>query len=163
LIHSDKLISVRNNNDYGLSGGNGAIVLEGGTVDEYVNAGTHAISGQEIWDKWENKGESVNFNCMYGEQGTLNAIFKECGGVIIDPKESNHYYGLATSWITEGTTPYSSWKSIDLNDKGELILNGKKIHILHRAGGGLPAGCDFKFLPQMFKRNVWERLMEITA
>jgi hypothetical protein len=157
------IIAPRNNNDYGLSGGNRPIITDGVEVQEYVNAGTHVITRPEIWDKWIELNDAHGYQSAYFEQDTLNKLMKLCNGVVIDPIEKPYYYGLATSWVTGEGYPYSSWKMIDLNEKGELILNGKKVYMLHRAGGGQGAGVDFKFLPNLFKREVWERLMEITA
>jgi hypothetical protein len=158
LIKGDfEVAAPRNNNHLGKSGGKEPIVIDGVGVDEYVNVGTHVVTGKVFWKDWAELNRSIDpEKFQYGEQGTFNKLFHSGAydSKILD-REGLPYYGLATSW-NNGSGEYSSWKQIEVRE-GKLWLRGQEVRLLHLAGGGTP-GKDNKFRADLFTDEVWEHI-----
>lgn len=148
LLDQDNLnydiIGVRNNNDYKRAGKDPAI-FEGYKWDTYLNCGLVGVTSKSFLEKWIEYNLSFGNNMPFQEQSILNRMVHEEDWTykILDPIDSNVYYGISNVWGT--TTHWDSWKDIQIiND--ELVLQDKIVKILHHAGGSV----KHKLQPRMF-------------
>src|SRR6185436_1021277 len=149
------VIGVRNNNDYGKAGADAPILQDGSSVDEYMNCGLIATGNKKFIRYWMYSNLMYGYLLPFMEQTVFNVIKKNYRTVIIDPIESNVYYGV--SGLFGEKTHWDSWKEIKV-EGGELILNDKKVKVLHHAGGF----CADKLQLWRFNKETRERLIEIT-
>lgn len=158
MLKDGCMVCVRNNNDFGKSGIDQPLEQKKVSIDTYLNAGLIAVNsknaGSVIYDWWlvtYKLGEMLPF----GSQTVLNAL-AEGWRVIVDAIEAPVYYGVSALSGTE--THWDSWKEITVNN-GELILNNKKVKVLHHGGGFKPDKLGF----DMFTDEVRARLEEIVG
>lgn len=145
LVNEDNLqydiIGVRNNNDFNKAGKDPAI-HEGYPIDTYLNCGLVAVTSKVFLEQWINKNLTVARYRSFQEQSVLNEMVHtgDWKWKILDPIDSNVYYGTANTWGT--ITHWDSWKEINVVD-GKLILNNKVVKVLHHAGGSQPDKLNF--------------------
>jgi hypothetical protein len=90
----------------------------------------------------------------FQEQTVLNLMTNDWKTKIIDPMESNVYYGISN--LYGGNTHWDSWMGIQLIEN-ELILNNKKVKVLHHGGGHGATKLDFN----LFNEEVKQYLTQI--
>lgn len=148
------VIAVRNNNDFDMAGMDQPIGQPGAGTEHYLNAGLIATTSKEFVNEW------VDANLMYGrllpfmEQSVMNVLCRKYKTLMVDAKDKGVYYGVSALSGTE--SHWDSWKEIAVVD-GELILNEKKIKVLHQAGGFKLDKLGF----YMFNTETRKRLIEI--
>jgi len=125
----------RNNSDSGRCATHAGLTLPG--IDEfmYVNAGIHSVSSEIFMEDWMKTCLEKGGEIPYQEQGVLNLVFHsgKYNTKILDPKDKPVHWG--TSLIEGIRTYWDLWKEI--NPVGDhLELRGKRIKMLHIAGGG---------------------------
>lgn len=148
------IIGVRNNNDYNKAGKDNYITNPGQEPQTYINAGLVAITNKNVIEEWMNKNIEYGNQMPFQEQTVLNHISLNWKTKIIDPINSDVYYGISN--LYGYNTHWDSWKEIQLiND--ELILNNKKVKILHHGGGHGAKKLDF----DLFNDEVKLRLNTI--
>lgn len=150
------LLYVRNNNDYDKAGMDRPICdVAGMDITQYANAGFSAISNKQFLEDWININITEGNQCDFKENTTLNKLIAtgkyKCK--MLDPKESNVYYGLSA--LSGTKTHWDSWKDIAI-DNG-LKLNNKTVKILHQAGGSTPE----KLKPEMFNQPTLDYLNDV--
>lgn len=144
----------RNNNDDLKAGFCSGFERGKATKDKYINAGFHAITNKAIWQEWIDKNKEYGLQTPLYEQGVLNDIFHsgKYNTKLLDPINSNLYYGVASCNGTQ--SHWDSYKEMYLeNDR--LYLHGKKIKILHLAGGGAKPR-----LSKLFSKDVFENFIK---
>ena len=151
-----ELICVRNNNDYDRAGKDDPIAQFNVSIHDYVNSGLVATTSKAFIEEWMDINLSVGTMLPFKEQSTLNGIKRKYKTLIVDPKESEVYYGVSGLFGEEGH--WDSWRHINTID-GILYLNGKKVKVLHHAGGFSENKLGF----YMFNDQTRKRLIEITS
>ena len=126
------IIGVRNNNDYNRAGKDHYITNPGLDPQKYLNAGLVAVTNKLFLEDWMKRNIAYGNDMPFQEQSVLNEIASNWKTKIIDPIESNVHYG--TSNLYGERTHWDSWGSIKIINN-ELILNNKKVKVLHHAGG----------------------------
>jgi len=126
------IIGVRNNNDFNRAGKDNYITNPGLDPQKYLNAGLVAITNKVFVEDWMMKNIEFGNQMPFQEQTILNIIADNWKTKILDPLESDVYYGTSNLYGTD--THWDSWKDIKLKEN-MLILNNKKVKILHHAGG----------------------------
>lgn len=152
------VVCVRNNNDYNMAGMDEPIT-EGKEPHKYLNAGLVATTSKRFLNEWKEKNLSDGAVLPFMEQSVLNSIIGDFGDfnyLIIDGNGTNVYYGVsAQSGIK---SHWDSWKEITIDEFGNLILNDKKVKVLHHGGGFNPNKLDLN----MFNEQTKLRLLTIT-
>jgi len=151
-----EFIGVRNNNDFDKAGCEAPIAQYGAPIPQYLNAGLVATGEPYFIKDWIRANKEYANIVPFQEQSVLNNIAENYNYRILDPKESNVYYGVSGLYGTE--THWDSWKEIEVVD-GALMLNGKTVKVLHHAGGKKENKLDF----DMFSEAAKARLIEITS
>lgn len=150
------IIGVRNNNDYNKAGKDNFITQGNLNPQNYLNAGLVGTNSKRFLEEWMNRNITEADRYPFQEQSVLNDMTIKYPYKILDPRESNVYYGISGLYGTE--THWDSWKEITLNENKELILNSKKVKVLHHGGGHNADKLDFN----LFSEEVKQRLNEIT-
>jgi lipopolysaccharide biosynthesis glycosyltransferase len=148
------IIGVRNNNDYNKAGKDQFISNPGLDPQLYLNAGLVAITNKDVVEEWMNKNIEYANQMPFQEQTVLNHIAMNYKTKILDPIESNVYYGISN--LYGNNTHWDSWKDIHLIDN-ELVLNNKKVKVLHHGGGHDAKKLDF----DLFSDEVKNKLKQI--
>ena len=164
LLEIYEVVCVRNNNDYGKAGISDPITQAGKGVNTYVNAGLVATTSKAFISEWLAENRKFAGMLPFGSQSVLNTIVDNYRWGIIDRIDSDTHYGvsvLAGENSLRGVdfgeqSHWDSWKSIGVIDD-ELVLFGKKIKVLHHAGGFQP----YKLGLHLFSDSARERLIEI--
>jgi len=169
LINGDfEVAGVRNNNDRGVAGAQNHPCLvqqKNGYIEpvvdalNYVNAGLIASRNKKFWQDWiDGNKKGATLYHQY-EQDVLNKLIStnRYNFKLLDPINAPLYYGLASQYGDNGIH-WKSWSNIKLlNDK--LYLDGKKIKVLHQAGG---SGVFPKLqLDNLFKTEISSHLKKI--
>ncbi len=154
------VIGVRNNNDFGKAGADNPIIQQGVSVDEYLNAGLIATTSKAFIKEWIDHNLRYAQMLPFVEQSVLNAIYKKYKTLIVDAIDSDVYYGVSGLYGngTENETHWDSWKQIEVVNE-ELILGGKKVKVVHHAGGFKADKLCF----YMFNDETRKRLITITS
>lgn len=161
IIEGDYDIAVvRNNSDQG-TGGCGEPCTANGAIDvfKYANCGLVASAKKEFWDAWILNNRNNKNKFFQHEQDIMNLMLKNSTNInikILDPVESNCYYGVSNAYGTK--THWDSWKNIEIKDN-KLFLNNKKIKILHHAGGFVAE--KLKLDTSLFTQEVADYLKNI--
>lgn len=151
-----EVIGVRNNNDFHKAGISEPLAQPGAGTEHYLNAGLVATTSTQFIEDWMRDNELYASMLSFGEQTTLNAVAQRYLTHIVDNHDSGVYYGV--SCLSGEETHWDSWKQIEvIND--ELILNGKKVKVLHHAGGSAENKLGF----YLFNPETRRRLIEITG
>lgn len=148
------IIGVRNNNDYNKAGMDGYITNPGQDPQTYLNAGLVAITSKLVTEEWMYKNIQYGNQMPFQEQTVLNHITLNYKTKVLDPINSNVYYGISN--LYGSITHWDSWNQINLVNT-ELILNNKKVKVLHHAGGHNAKKLDFN----LFNDDVKHRLIQI--
>ena len=156
LENSYDIICVRNNNDQDKAGMDEPIGQEGAGTEHYVNAGLIAVKNKNFLKEWMEDNKKYGAWLPFKEQTVLNTIKGKYKSLIIDNKDTNVYYGVSCLSGTE--SHWDSWKEIHVMN-GDLMLNYKKIKVLHHAGGKKEDKLGF----YMFNDETRKRLIEITG
>ncbi len=117
-----------------------------------------ATNSKEFLENWMDCNALFGDMCPFVEQSVLNAISQRTKTFIVDRKEADVYYGVSGLYGNgdEGETHWDSWKEI-IAVHGELYLDGKKVKVIHHAGGQ----SDYKLGFHMFSDQARKRLVEI--
>ena len=115
------LACVQNNSSRGFQNTYGDI-----PIDEYVNAGLVASRSEVFWYEWLDRCEKESKGKYFGEQDVLNIIIhsKKYKLLMLDGDNTNVYYGCSS---------FNSYSSMSLVGE-DIILNEKKVKIIHTAG-----------------------------
>lgn len=148
------IIGVRNNNDFNKAGKDNPITNPGLDIQKYLNAGLVAVTNKLFLEDWMERNISYGNNMPFQEQTVLNEISLNWKVKIIDPIDSKVYYGISN--LFGDITHWDSWMDIQLIEN-DLILNNKKVKILHHAGGSVAAKLDFN----LFNNKVKQYLTQI--
>jgi len=148
------IIGVRNNNDFNKAGKDNYITNPNQDPQTYLNAGLVAITNKNVVEDWINKNIEYGNQMPFQEQTVLNHISTNWKTKIIDPIHSDVYYGISN--LYGNNTHWDSWKEIQLINN-ELILNNKKVKILHHGGGHGAKKLDF----DLFNNEVKNKLTQI--
>ncbi len=155
-----ELIGVRNNNDYGKAGKDNSITQFNVGVNEYLNAGLVATTSKAFLENWMDVCLSLGLHLPFGEQTVLNGIKRKYNTLIVDGIDKECHYGVSCLYGdgSEEETHWDSWK--DIYPAGDdLYLKGKKVKVLHHAGGFMPNKLGF----YMFNKQTLKRLTEIIS
>jgi len=142
------------NNDYNQAGKDHYITNPGLDPQKYLNAGLVAVTNKLFLEDWMKRNIAYGNDMPFQEQSILNEIAPDWKTKIIDPIESNVYYGISN--LYGNNTHWDSWMDIQLIDN-ELILNNKKVKVLHHAGGSVAIKLDF----DLFNEKVKQYLIQI--
>jgi lipopolysaccharide biosynthesis glycosyltransferase len=148
------VIGVRNNNDYNQAGKDQCITNPGLDPQKYLNAGLVAVTNKLFLEDWMKRNIAYGNDMPFQEQSVLNELTSDWKTRIIDPIDSNVYYGISN--LFGHNTHWDSWMDIQLIDN-ELILNNKKVKVLHHAGGSVAIKLDF----DLFNEKVKQYLIQI--
>jgi lipopolysaccharide biosynthesis glycosyltransferase len=156
LLHSSNLdydvIGVRNNNDYNKAGKDNFITNHDLDPQRYLNAGLVAVTSKSFLEEWMTKNVEYGNEMPFQEQTVLNHIVSNYKLKIIDPVESDVYYGISN--LYGSNTHWDSWKQIDIVNN-ELVLNNKKVKVLHHGGGhGTTNKLDFNLFNNTVKQYL---------
>jgi len=113
-----------------------------------------AITNKSFIEQWMLKNIEIGNQMPFQEQTVLNLMTNDWKTKIIDPIESNVYYGISNLYGKQ--THWDSWKDIQLINH-ELYLNNKKIKVLHHGGGHGATKLDFN----LFNEDVKQYLTKI--
>ncbi len=154
------LIGVRNNNDYAKAGKDAPIVQKGASEFEYLNAGLVATNSKAFLENWMDCNALFGDMCPFVEQSVLNAISQRTKTHIVDGKGTDVFYGVAGLYGNgdEGETHWDSWREM-IAVHGDLYLDGKKVKVIHHAGGD----SNYKLGFHMFSDQARKRLVEIIS
>lgn len=148
----------RNNTDNNRCCNIPAISILGVPCHQYVNSGIHSISSSVFINEWMSFSyEHVN-EFPHGENDTFNVIFhlRDFKSKILDPQGSDVCWGTS---LNEGTkTFWDTWKRIKVVGNDHLEIDGKRIKMLHLAGG-LAVRPPIK---ELVTKDVLEYIREIT-
>jgi hypothetical protein len=114
--------------------------------DVYVNAGIHSCSNPAFMEEWLTFSQEHIHEYRFGENDTMNVIFHngKYKTKILDPVDQPVLWG--TSLVEGRRTYWDIWKKIIIAPEGDhLELNGKRIKLLHMAGG-LPTRPALEYL-----------------
>jgi hypothetical protein len=152
------IIGVRNNNDYAKAGANEPITQKGIDTFEYLNAGFVATNSKAFIEGWMDCNAMFGHMCPFVEQSTLNSLSQKFKTLILDRKENPVFYGVAGLYGNgdENQTHWDSWREI-IVAHGEFYLDGKKVKVIHHAGGS----NDYKLGFHLFSDQARRRLIEI--
>ena len=145
------LIGVRNNNDFNCAGKDRYISNPGQDPQQYLNAGLVAVTNKDVLEEWMTKNIAYGNTLPFQEQSVLNELHSNWKVKILDPIEASVYYGISNLYGKH--THWDSWKEINLLGE-ELLLQGKKVKVLHHGGGHGAAKLDFN----LFNTTVAQRL-----
>lgn len=150
------IIGVRNNNDYNQAGKDNYITNPGLNPQNYLNAGLVAVTNKSFLEEWMNQNVECGNQMPFQEQTILNQITPNWKSKIIDPIGSSVYYGISNLWGDK--THWDSWKMINIINN-ELILNNKKVKVLHHGGGHGAQKLDFNLFSEETKQYL-EKIYE---
>lgn len=150
-----EVVCVRNNNDYGKAGCEGAISQQNRDINIYVNAGLVATTSQDFISDWMHNNRLFAELVPFGSQSVLNTIIDKYHWAIVDPMGAGVYYGVSS--LSGVETHWESWKDISLIESKYLMLSGNCIKVLHHAGGFKPDKLGL----YLFNDEVRKRLIEI--
>ena len=148
------IIGVRNNNDFNQAGKDNPITNPGLDTQKYLNAGLVAITSKAFVEKWMHSNVEFGNNMPFQEQTVLNMLASDWKTKILDSIDATVYYGISNLYGKQ--THWDSWKDIQLVEN-ELILNNKKVKILHHGGGHGATKLDFN----LFSNEVKQQLNKI--
>lgn len=149
------IIGVRNNNDLHKAGMDEPFAQPGAGTEHYLNGGMLATSNRAFIDEWIDHNNMYGSMLAFGEQTTLNALAQKYKTYMVDGYPTEVYYGVSALYGEK--THWDSWMDIEVIDK-ELVLNNKKVKVLHHAGGTKMDKLSF----YMFNDETRKRLIEIT-
>ena len=89
----------------------------------------------------------------FQEQTILNLMATSWKTKIIDPIDSNVYYGISNLYGNK--THWDSWMNINLINS-ELVLNNKKVKVLHHGGGHNATKLDFNLFNDKVKQYLYQ-------
>jgi lipopolysaccharide biosynthesis glycosyltransferase len=150
------IIGVRNNNDFNKAGKDNPITNPGLDTQKYLNAGLVAITSKTFIEQWMLNNIEFGNQMPFQEQTVLNYMSNDFKTKIIDPIESNVYYGISNLYGNH--THWDSWMDIQLIEN-ELILNNKKVKVLHHGGGHGAIKLDFNLFNKETKQYL-EKIYE---
>lgn len=150
------IIGVRNNNDYDKAGKDEPIGQPGAGTTHYLNAGLIATHHRGFILEWQMANILYGNLLPFKEQSVFNSLKRNYNTHMIDPKDSSVYYGVSA--LSGEETHWDSWMDIKVVE-GDLILNDKKVKVLHHGGGANPNKLGF----YMFNDETRKRLIEITG
>ena len=144
LIGDFELAGVRNNNDIGRTTNQPGLMCSptpGRDPTTYsLNAGLVAATSKAFWNEFKERNKTLGY-CIgpgngFGEQDIWNLIFWEgkYRAKILDPKESNVYYGVSQQECAVGAPIENAWKNLYMKDN-ELYCRNKKVKVIHHASG----------------------------
>ncbi|MBP8976136.1 MAG: hypothetical protein KBG83_05400 [Bacteroidetes bacterium] len=163
-LESCDVVCVRNNNDFGKAGCEDAISQNNRDINIYVNAGFVATNNKDFVAEWMHENRRFAELAPFGSQSVLNTIIDNYNWVLIDGIDKPVYYGV--SCLHGETSHWESWKNITVIEedgfnnyylKGELMIIGKRVKVLHHAGGFRPDKLGL----YMFNDETRKRLIEI--
>ena len=127
-------------------------------VDDFLRAG-FVCAKREFFEDWQLLNRIYAKYYGTGEQVLLNdlAYSGKYKLKLLDPVKSDIYYGVSSCYGTK--THWDSWKNIVVKDNS-LYLNGKKIKILHKAGGSFLPKWNFS---DLFTKEVADWLTDLTS
>jgi hypothetical protein len=148
------IIGVRNNNDFNKAGKDNYITNPDQDPQLYLNAGLVAITNKNTVEEWMERNINYGNQMPFQEQTVLNHLSVNRKTKILDPITSEIYYGVSNLYGDD--THWDSWKQIQIvND--ELLLNNKKVKVLHHGGGHGAKKLDF----DLFNDEVKYKLIQI--
>lgn len=152
------IIGVRNNNDLGKAGKDNPLTQPGCGIDSYLNAGLVGTTSKQFVNEWMDANSHYGLMLPFVEQTVLNSLTRKYKTVILDGPDSGVYYGVSGLYGNgeENETHWDSWREIEVVGE-DLMLKGKKVKVLHHAGGHNPDKLGF----YMFNDKTRERLEEI--
>lgn len=158
-VGESDILGVRNNNDYGKAGIDDALVQASVEPHRYLNAGLIATQSKGFIARWKQDNELYAPLLPFSEQSVLNALQRVFPIEIIDTASCGYYYGTSGLWGNGGEdqSHWDSWRQIEVNEAGDLMLRGGKVKILHHAGGKK----EYKLGLHMFSEAARKRLVEI--
>ena len=148
------IIGVRNNNDLNKAGKDNPITNSGLDTQKYLNAGLVAVTSKAFIKQWMLNNIEFGNQMPFQEQTVLNLMTNDWKTKIIDPIESNVYYGISN--LYGNNTHWDSWMDVQLIEN-ELILNNKKVKVLHHGGGHGATKLNFN----LFNKEVKQYLTQI--
>lgn len=148
------IIGVRNNNDFDKAGKDNPITNLDLDIQKYLNAGLVAVTNKQFVEQWMMNNIEFGNQMPFQEQTVLNLMASNWKTKIIDTRESDVYYGISN--LYGNNTHWDSWMDIQLI-KNELILNNKKVKVLHHGGGHGAIKLDFN----LFNNEVKQHLNQI--
>lgn len=125
----------RNNTDNDRCCNLPAVFLPGINCRRYVNAGIHSISSSVFANEWMDFTYEHAHEFHHSENDTFNVLFhlRDFKSKILDPFGSDVCWGTS---MNEGTkTFWDSWKKIKVSGNSHLEFEGKRVKMLHLAGG----------------------------
>lgn len=125
----------RNNTDNDRCCNLPAVFLPGISCRRYVNCGIHSISSKTFIKEWMNFTYEYATNYQHRENDTFNVLFhlRDYNSKVLDPFGSDVCWGTS---LNEGKkTFWESWKRIKVVGNDHLEIDGKRIKMLHLAGG----------------------------
>lgn len=148
------VIGVRNNNDFNKAGKDNPITNPGQDPQKYLNAGLVAITNKSFIEQWMMNNIKFGNQMPFQEQTVLNFMTDNWKVKILDPIDSDVYYGISN--LYGNNTHWDSWMDINLVNN-ELILNNKKVKVLHHGGGHGTTKLDFN----LFNNEVKQYLTQV--
>lgn len=148
------IIGVRNNNDFNKAGKDNPITNPNQDPQKYLNAGLVAVTNKATLEDWIHKNIEYGNQMPFQEQTVLNHITENWSTKILDPAHADVYYGISN--LYGDNTHWDSWKLISIVEE-DLMLNQKKVKVLHHGGGHGATKLDFG----LFNEQVSNRLIEI--
>lgn len=155
-VENYDIVGVRNNNDQYRAGKDEPIGQPGSGTADYLNAGLIATHHRGFILEWQMANILYGNLLPFKEQSVFNSLKRNYNTHMIDPKDSKVYYGVSALSGTE--THWDSWMDIKVVE-GDLILNDKKVKVLHHGGGTNPNKLGF----YMFNDETRKRLIEIVG
>lgn len=154
LMAPQEIVLVRNNNDLDKAGKDEPMGQRTAGTEHYVNAGLVLCRSEKFSNEWAEETEKYGDIAAFGCQSILNVIYHKYEHFIVDGKKESVYYGV--SCLSGKNTHWDSWKEIQILEN-ELVLNGKKVKVLHQAGGFKPDKLGY----YMFNESTRKRLIQI--
>jgi lipopolysaccharide biosynthesis glycosyltransferase len=145
------VIGVRNNNDFNKAGKDNPITNPGQDSQKYLNAGLVAVTNKNFIEEWMLKNIEFGNQMPFQEQTVLNYITNERKVKILDPIDSEVYYGISNLYGSH--THWDSWREIKLIED-KLVLNNKIVKILHHGGGHDAVKLDFNLFTEEVKQHL---------
>lgn len=144
LLADFDVAGVRNNNDIGLTTNQGGLMgspVPAGIdfISQSLNAGLIASTSKEFWIEFKEQNKAhgpMGVGMGFGEQDVFNSIFHsgKYKVKILDPKDSNVYYGVSQQECAPGAKIETAWRDLYIKDK-ELYCRNKKVKVIHHASG----------------------------
>lgn len=154
LVGDFDIAGVRNNNDISRTtnqpGLMGSPVPTGcDFISQSLNAGLIASTSVSFWQEFKQRNYDhgpAGPGLGFGEQDEFNAIAwsGKYKTKILDPKDSDVYYGVSQQECIPGEPIESSWRALYIKDS-QLYCRDKKVKVIHHASG--------HFLPKLQYQN----------